>query len=227
MKKAILTITCSILTTIVLSQDLEATTTEALVNVSTVSSDGEARPEEKISFIAEDGQTWFVVTNDQGLAQLLVPKGASYTIAYMTLEGNSEYSEIEIPGAEGRIQFDLKLEFEPPKVYTLKNVTFETGSSVVNASSYTSLDQLVELMQIKNTMEIEFSGHTDNVGDALKNQQLSEKRAKAVRVYLIRKGISESRVRAIGNGQTKPVASNDSAIGRQQNRRTEVRIFRE
>jgi len=227
MKKSILTLAISLLTTIAFSQELEATSSEALVNVSTVNSNGEAKPGEKISFIAEDGQTWSVVTNDQGLAQLLVPKGASYTIAYMTLEGNSEYSEIEIPGAEGRIQFDLRLEFEPPKVYTLKNVTFETGSSVVKPSSYVSLDQLVELMKIKSTMEIEISGHTDNVGDAIKNQQLSERRANSVRDYLIKKGISAERVSAVGHGQDRPVASNETTIGRQENRRTEVRILKE
>lgn len=215
------------MTTIAFSQELEPTAAEALVNVSTVNGNGDAKPGEKISFIAEDGRSWSVITNDQGIAQLLVPKGASYTIAYMTLEGDSEYSEIEIPDSEGRIQFDLRLEFEPPKVYTLKNVTFETGSSVVKSSSYTSLDQLVELMKIKSAMEIEISGHTDNVGDAAKNQRLSEKRANSVRDYLIKKGISADRVRAVGHGQDRPIASNETTIGRQENRRTEVRILKE
>lgn len=227
MKKSIFTVAISLLTTICLAQDLEATLTEALVNVSTVNSNGEPKPGEKISFTAEDGKVWSVVTNDLGLAQLLIPKGSKYTITYMTLEGNNEYSQIEIPDAEGRVQFDLKLEFEPPKVYTLKNVTFETGSSVVRSSSYPSLDQLVELMEIKSTMGIEISGHTDNVGDPIKNQQLSQKRANSVREYLIRNGISADRVSAVGHGQDRPVASNGSELGRQENRRTEVRILQE
>jgi len=227
MKKSIFTVAISLLTTICLAQDLEATLTEALVNVSTVNSNGEPKPGEKISFTAEDGKVWSVVTNDLGLAQLLIPKGSKYTITYMTLEGNNEYSQIEIPDAEGRVQFDLKLEFEPPKVYTLKNVTFETGSSVVRSSSYPSLDQLVELMEIKSTMRIEISGHTDNVGDPIKNQQLSQKRANSVREYLIRNGISADRVSAVGHGQDRPVASNGSELGRQENRRTEVRILQE
>lgn len=227
MYRSIVTLAIALLTNITFSQELEPTSTDALVNVSTVNISGEAKPGEKISFMAEDGQSWSVVTDDKGLAHLLVPKGAKYTIAYMTLEGDREYSTIEIPDAEGRIQFDLKLEFEPPKVYTLKNVTFETGRSAVKSSSYASLDQLVELMEIKSTMEIEISGHTDNVGDADKNQQLSEKRAMSVRQYLLRKGISADRVNAVGHGQERPIASNETTNGRQENRRTEVRILKE
>ena len=75
-------------------------------------------------------------------------------------------------------------------------------------------------------MVIEISGHTDNVGDVEVNQRLSESRAKAVRAYLLKKGISGERVRAVGHGESQPIASNDTDEGKQKNRRTEVRILR-
>jgi outer membrane protein OmpA-like peptidoglycan-associated protein len=71
-------------------------------------------------------------------------------------------------------------------------------------------------------LKIEVDGHTDNVGGDEYNQRLSEERAEAVRDYLVAQGVSRSSVNAIGFGKTHPVASNDTASGRQQNRRVEI-----
>ena len=76
-------------------------------------------------------------------------------------------------------------------------------------------------------MIIEIGGHTDDVGDEDKNQALSEKRANTVLQYLIKKGIDSKRLTAKGYGETKPVAYNTTAEGRQKNRRTEVSIIKE
>ena len=73
-------------------------------------------------------------------------------------------------------------------------------------------------------MAIELSGHTDNTGEPDFNQQLSEQRAQKVKSYLVDKGINESRLTAIGFGSTRPISSNDTEEGREQNRRTEFRI---
>ena len=73
-------------------------------------------------------------------------------------------------------------------------------------------------------LKIEISGHTDNTGSAATNESLSQQRASAVVAYLVTKGINTSRLTAKGYGSKKPIASNESESGRQQNRRTEFKI---
>ncbi len=69
---------------------------------------------------------------------------------------------------------------------------------------------------------IRIAGHTDNVGNPRRNQRLSEARAEAVKAYLVAHGIDESRIEAVGFGDTQPVAPNDTDEGRAQNRRIEA-----
>ncbi len=72
---------------------------------------------------------------------------------------------------------------------------------------------------------MEVSGHTDNVGSASFNKRLSKQRALAVKNYLVSKGVEQDRIVAVGYGFEKPVASNDTPEGRQQNRRVEMKIL--
>ena len=74
-------------------------------------------------------------------------------------------------------------------------------------------------------MNIEISGHTDDVGGTEYNQELSENRAKSVLSYLVEHGIKENRLESVGYGESKPIASNSSNSGRKKNRRTEVKIL--
>jgi outer membrane protein OmpA-like peptidoglycan-associated protein len=76
-------------------------------------------------------------------------------------------------------------------------------------------------------MEVEIEGHSDNVGNDAANKKLSNDRAKAVRDYLVSKEISTKRLKTIGYGKTKPLASNDTEEGRQQNRRVEFTILKQ
>jgi len=75
------------------------------------------------------------------------------------------------------------------------------------------------------SLKVELAGHTDNVGDAASNQVLSNSRAGNVLSYLLSKGVNSGRLSAKGYGQDQPLESNDSAEGRQANRRTELRII--
>ncbi|MFM9051035.1 MAG: OmpA family protein, partial [Bacteroidota bacterium] len=91
--------------------------------------------------------------------------------------------------------------------------------------SSVELNRLVKFM-IKNPgLKIEIGGHTDNIGTKEYNKQLSEKRAGAVRDYVISKGIAAERMTSVGYGDSKPEFSNDSETGRAQNRRTEVKVL--
>jgi outer membrane protein OmpA-like peptidoglycan-associated protein len=103
----------------------------------------------------------------------------------------------------------------------LKGIQFDTGKDIIKPSSYPILDQIAQVLKENPTYLIEIQGHTDNVGNPQKNMELSEKRAIAVKKYLVSKGVEESRMTAKGYGDTMPVASNKTAAGRALNRRVE------
>ncbi|MBX7095584.1 MAG: OmpA family protein [Flavobacteriales bacterium] len=107
----------------------------------------------------------------------------------------------------------------------LRNIFFATGLATLTKESNAELDRLVKLLKDVPKLKIEISGHTDNVGSESMNQKLSEDRAKSVVDYLVSKGIDKGRLTAKGYGSTRPVATNNSAEGRQQNRRTEFEIL--
>lgn len=108
--------------------------------------------------------------------------------------------------------------------YTFKNVNFESGKSDLLPSSIPELDALVSYLMANKNTKVEIGGHTDHVGDEEANRQLSEKRAEAVANYLDSKGIDKQGLKAVGYGETKPVAPNETAEGRLKNRRVECRI---
>lgn len=111
------------------------------------------------------------------------------------------------------------------KVIVLQNIFFESGSSKLLSTSDTELNKLVWSLRNNKTMHIEISGHTDNVGDTVANQKLSEERAKSVYEYLIARGVASERLSFKGFGETKPIADNHTDAGRQANRRTEFRVI--
>ncbi|MEZ5083180.1 MAG: OmpA family protein [Bacteroidales bacterium] len=107
----------------------------------------------------------------------------------------------------------------------LNNIFFDFNKATLRPESVAELDRLVKLMNDTPNLKIELSGHTDNVGTASVNQNLSEDRAKAVVDYLVEKGVAQDRLEYKGYGFTQPVATNDTPEGRQQNRRTEFKIM--
>jgi len=108
----------------------------------------------------------------------------------------------------------------------LRNIFFDTGQSRLRPESNTELNRLYELLRDIPALSIEISGHTDNVGTEAYNIKLSEDRAMAVVNFLVQKGINRNRLIAKGYGPNRPIASNDSAEGRQLNRRTEFEIIK-
>ena len=107
----------------------------------------------------------------------------------------------------------------------LKNILFATASFELRPESKVELAKLKALLDKNPSLHIEISGHTDNVGSAQQNQKLSENRAKAVYEYLIAEGIGKDRLSFVGYGQTQPIADNDTEEGRQENRRTEMKVL--
>ena len=91
--------------------------------------------------------------------------------------------------------------------------------------SYAELNKLVDLLSKNPERKIEVGGHTDDVGDDALNMSLSQKRAESVKSYLIKSGITETRIVAKGYGETQPQVPNDSDSNRSKNRRTEFTII--
>jgi len=107
----------------------------------------------------------------------------------------------------------------------LKNIFFELNKATLTAASYEELGRVLKLLESNPTLRIEISGHTDNVGSFQVNQRLSEARAKAVVDYLIGNGTDPDRLEYAGYAFSRPVATNDTAEGRAQNRRVEFEIL--
>lgn len=112
------------------------------------------------------------------------------------------------------------------KKIVLDFILFDYTKASLREESYSTLDRTIRLMNSLESLEIEISGHTDNISSAAYNQMLSEERAKEVMKYLIRMGIDGERLKYKGYGFLQPVASNDSEMGRQLNRRTELKVLK-
>jgi len=104
------------------------------------------------------------------------------------------------------------------------NITFATGSSQVKPEFMNVLDSVAQSLQQYPDTRIQIAGFTDNVGSPSANQRLSEDRAFRVRDYLSTRGVAVQRMTPIGYGASRPIASNDTAAGRAQNRRVEITI---
>ena len=131
------------------------------------------------------------------------------------------------PAHENAPKLELALPIIEANVrFTLRNITFETNSDVLQLSSLTELDKVYDFMMENNQIKVEISGHTDNIGNEASNMNLSERRAASVVRYLLGKGLPQNRISAKGYGATRPVATNDyEKGGRELNRRIEVMII--
>jgi outer membrane protein OmpA-like peptidoglycan-associated protein len=107
-------------------------------------------------------------------------------------------------------------------VLTLGDVLFDTGQATLKPGAYATIDRLGQALQASPDRKVIIEGHTDSVGTDEFNQQLSERRAMAVQSALMQRGVSSGQISSAGKGESFPVASNDNAAGRQQNRRVEM-----
>ncbi len=126
-----------------------------------------------------------------------------------------------------------KEEAPPPKapVVQAKKITidqkihFDFDKSVIKKESYGILDDVASILKSNSQIKrVRIEGHTDSIGSDAYNMKLSNRRANAVRDYLVNKGIAPSRLESIGYGKSRPIADNKTAAGRAQNRRTEFNV---
>ncbi|HMR55803.1 MAG TPA: OmpA family protein, partial [Cyclobacteriaceae bacterium] len=95
---------------------------------------------------------------------------------------------------------------------------------ILKPQSFPELDRLAQILEENPSIKIELQGHTDNVGNKVALQELSENRVMAVRTYLVNKGVKKDRITGKGFGPNKPIAPNDTEENRQRNRRVEFQI---
>lgn len=111
-------------------------------------------------------------------------------------------------------------------VSVLRNIYFDFGKATFRTESYSELNKLETMMKQNQNLQVEISGHTDFVGPAPYNKALSQLRANAVKSFLVSKGIDTRRMKAVGYGEERPLASNDDELeGRSLNRRVEFRVL--
>lgn len=104
-----------------------------------------------------------------------------------------------------------------------KGIQFTTGKWNLTEDSHAVLNEIVQTIQASPGFKLEIQGHTDSMGSEALNYRLSENRAKAVMDYLLRKGVSPAQLTYKGYGPSMPIASNDTAAGRSENRRVEFK----
>lgn len=135
---------------------------------------------------------------------------------------------LDLSAASSDVRFEQNFYLQEVQVGTkvvLENIYFETGKAILRPESFDALDQVLRFLENNPTMKLEIAGHTDNTGSLRINQKLSRDRAQAVVDYLTGKGISEEMLVSEGYADTRPVAPNDTAEGREQNRRVEFEVL--
>lgn len=171
-----------------------------------------------VSSVSNNGDGEFIVN---------LPGGKNYALnaskkGYMFFSENFTYE-----AAEAGKTIVKNVPMNPIKVggnVVLKNIFFETAKFDLKPESKVELDKLNRFLTDNPTVSIEIAGHTDNQGTEASNKTLSQNRANAVLDYLVKAGISATRLTAKGYGSTAPIADNATESGRSQNRRTEFVI---
>ena len=178
----------------------------------------------------EDSDTICVNYDPQtGEYKLMLPTKRSYSISaskkgFMAV---SERMDIEDEKNYREVKKNLyMLPIESGQKMTLNSVYFEQSKFDLLPNSFNELNQIVTTMKENPSMEILLEGHTDNQGDWNANLLLSKQRVEEVQKYLVRQGISKSRIQIQGFGSTRPLASNNSEEKRKLNRRVEFTIIK-
>lgn len=145
--------------------------------------------------------------------------GTAGAIIGRQMDKQAEELEEELEGAEvERVGEGIQITFDSA-------ILFEVNSYELSADAKQNLANLAQSLSEYDNTELIIAGHTDSSGPEDYNQKLSEQRADAAAVQLVRAGVQGGRISIVGHGESEPVASNDSSFGRQQNRRVEVAIF--
>ncbi len=167
-------------------------------------------------------------SSEEGEYLVSLPSGKNYAMTIKAKDYLFHSENFNIPPATNYQEIVKDIEMNKLAAGTkviLNNIFFEFGKAVLRTTSYPELNRVIKLLEAYPKLKIEISGHTDNKGSLAVNKRISEKRAKAVVDYLVGKGIEQNRLTYKGYAYLQPVASNDTEVGRQRNRRVEFKII--
>lgn len=165
-------------------------------------------------------------------AEVELPAG-TYTITAIAPGHLAQTRDVQVQ-AGGKLVVTFELQASPKKVLVifkgdkieiLQQVRFATGKATILPDSFGLLTQVVDAIITNNVKRVRVEGHTDNRGKKDANQTLSEDRARAVKDYLVAQGIDKERLESAGYGDSKPIAPNLTARGRELNRRVEFIVL--
>jgi len=171
---------------------------------------------------------------ETGEYEIRLPTGQLYGLRAEAVGKMSESQNLDLRNIKSDQVIDKNFNLQPIGVATiapnativLNNIFFDFDKATLKPESAPELDRLIAMLKEKSTMEVEISGHTDNIGPAAYNLSLSERRAKTVVAYIVRGGIPKERLTVQFFGETKPTDTNETKEGRSKNRRVEFLILK-
>lgn len=178
----------------------------------------------------DTGDTLAVINDDPETGKYFTVLPAEKKVAYTVMSRNHLFKSdhIDTGKLKESKEKDLNIELQPiqkKKEIVLNNIFFDFNSADLRSESIIELKKVVQIMRENPKLVVEIQGYTDNVGTDEYNLKLSENRAQSVADYLIEQGIESDRLKVIGYGEAKPVASNATEEGRQKNRRVVFKIL--
>jgi OOP family OmpA-OmpF porin len=171
---------------------------------------------------------------ETGEYEIRLPAGHLYGLRAEAAGKMSESQNLDLRNIKSDQVIDSDFSLAPIEVATLKtnvtivlnNVFFDFDKATLKTESYPELNRVVDLLTEQTGIQIEISGHTDAVGSDEYNLGLSNRRANAVKNYLVGKGVPAERISAVYFGEARPVDSNETKEGRKKNRRVEFKILK-
>jgi outer membrane protein OmpA-like peptidoglycan-associated protein len=191
----------------------------------------------EISYRGEEKSVEVAVNGDDGkfAAIIHVDKGTEKDVMLTVKKEGHSFDTQLIKSAEVKrisqsdevIARGLEMQIDPIKVgktFTIDNILFDTDSYVLKEDSKFVLDQFIKFLKENPTVKVTIEGHTDDLGDAAHNRELSANRAKSAMDYIVGKGVDRTRLKSVGYGEDKPKVPNSSDANRALNRRTDFMI---
>ncbi|MRX70075.1 OmpA family protein [Flavobacterium resistens] len=186
---------------------------------------------------AKGGENYIVIgnfNNDSKTKKKKINSNATHNNSYyfidmVSIEPLNRLVTLIKPNSDNIVEIKINKVIEEEtlvleKTYILENINFKSNSIDLNEDTIDELERILIFLKKNNSTEILISGHTDDVGSDEYNQRLSDDRAQAIAGYLSNKGISLTRIKTIGYGNSKPIESNKTEEGRNKNRRVEFKI---
>ncbi|MBI4930013.1 MAG: OmpA family protein [Bacteroidetes bacterium] len=168
------------------------------------------------------------LSDNTGKFSFVLERGKNYNLSFDAAGYLFQSENVNMPKEQIYSSVEKNVVLQPIATGSktiLNNIFFDFTKAKLRKESFVELDKVYALLKEKTDMKVEISGHTDNKGNDKLNLKLSKDRAKAVMDYLVKKGISKSRLTSQGYGKEQPIASNDTDAGRQLNRRVELKIL--